>query len=187
MTRSTFNLRTLTQDAFSPPQEPKPFILPEVAEQDGQFVQMRQTLAAADVLGRPYFLPVRLGGVLLPNEPVMIIRGRKHIVETDLVGSKRRGSVKELIRLDDYDVTIRGIAIQTANTRDYPEDQVKALHDLYLRNEALSVESGLTELLGIYRLVVREIGFPELRGFQHAQAYELLCRSDEDFILEIPA
>jgi hypothetical protein len=186
---STYSIAELLREAFDDgTDQPQPFDVDNIATDGGsQFVQMQRSLAAVDALGRPYFLPVRLGGVQLPGEPVVRIRGRKRIVETTLVGSSRRGAVKELIGIDDYDVLIRGVAFQLNNNKDYPEDEVQQLHELYLRPEALKVESGLTALLGIERLVIRDITLPEQRGFQHVQAYELSCRSDEDFILEIDA
>jgi hypothetical protein len=101
------------------------------------------------------------------------------------VGSRRKGSVKELISIDDDSITIRGIIVNTKSTRDYPEDEVLALKELIDRPEALAIECGLTELLGIYRLVIEDWDLPEIRGFQHAQAYELKCTSDEDWNLEI--
>lgn len=155
-------------------------------DQEGtEFVNMRNTLRASLPTGQPIFMPVRLGGVLMPNEPTLSIVGQKTIVETALTGSTRRGTVKELISVDDYQVAIRGICINYASKLVYPEDEVKALRDLFEKNESLLVESALTNLFGIYRLVIKSVRFPEMVGVQHAQAYELTCVSDEDFELEI--
>ena len=102
-----------------------------------------------------------------------------------MVGSTRRGTVKELISMDDWVVTIRGIALNYKSVAVYPEDQVKQLRDLFERRESLKTESALTNLIGIYRLVIKEMFLPEMIGIQHAQAYEFQCVNDEDFILEI--
>ena len=160
------------------------------AIQDGStegesFVTMRNTIASNLPTGRPVFMPMRLGNLVLPNEPSISITSRKTIVETVLVGSTRRGTVKELINIEDWSVTIRGIAINYNSKEFYPEDQVKALKDLYEINEALEVQCALTRLMGIYRLVIRDFQLPEMIGIQHAQAYQFTCTSDEDFILEI--
>lgn len=149
------------------------------------FVTVRDSIVSRLPTGRPVFMPMRLGGLVLPNEPSISIASRKNIVETALVGSKRRGTVKELISIEDWQVTIRGIAINYASKEYYPEDIVKGLVDLYERNEALEVQCALTRLLGIYRLVIRDFSLPEMIGIQHAQAYQFTCTSDEDFILEI--
>lgn len=160
--------------------------LPASSDEEGtEFVQVRNSLNATLPTGSPVFMPMKLGGVLLPNEPTIIINSRKNIVETALAGSTRRGTVKELIAIEDWSVTIRGVAINYKSKLVYPEDEVKALRDLYERNESLEVQCALTNLLGIYRLVIREFELPEMTGIQHAQAYQFICTSDEDFILEL--
>lgn len=167
--------------------EPPPPDAPNVGDdvEGTEFTEMRKSLNVQLPTGRPVFMPVRLGGVILPNEPSLIVSSRKNIVETALAGSTRRGTVKELIAIEDWSVTIRGIAINYKSKSVYPEDQVKALRDLYERNESLDVQCALTNLLGIYRLVIREFELPEMIGIQHAQAYQFICTSDEDFILEL--
>lgn len=159
---------------------------PSVTGSDtGEFVRIRQLLNAKLPTGADVFLPVEIGGYLLPNEPTMAIATKKNIVETALVGSTKNGTVKELIALEDYEITIRGIAINYASKKIYPETIVKDLHTLYRRNEALTIVSGLTELLGIKRIVIKDFRFPEMIGVQHAQAYEFICVSDAEFILEL--
>lgn len=155
------------------------------SEEGTEFVSVRQSINASSYYGKPLFMPVRLGGLILPNEPTIRITGTKLITETPLAGSTRRGTVKELISIGDYNITIRGVAINDGQKNIYPEDSVKALNDLFLRGESLAIECAMTNLFGIYRLVIKEVDFPEMIGVQHAQAYEFLCVSDEDFDLEI--
>ncbi|MBL7779929.1 MAG: hypothetical protein JNM22_01845 [Saprospiraceae bacterium] len=202
MPQLTFDIGTILKDAFgvgrglpfdgSKADELKirseqPFEdVPVSDDQEGaEFVQMRQSVVSNLPTGRPVFMPMRLGGLVLPNEPSVIISSRKNIVETALAGSTRRGTVKELISVEDWSVTIRGVVVNYDSVLVYPEDEVKALRDLYERNEALEVESALTNLLGIYRLVIKEFLLPEMIGIQHAQAYQFICTSDEDFTLEL--
>lgn len=181
---------------FDPSQAQEPTIraeadfedLPESNDDEGtEFVNMRNSLQAVNPLtGKAYFMPIRLGGVLLPNEPTITITPSKNILKTKLTGSTRKGTVKELTSIEDYDITIRGIAINLKSKLVYPEDEVKALHDLFLRNESLEIECALTNLLGIYRIVIEKGPIlTEMRGVQHAQAYEFQCVSDEDFRLEL--
>lgn len=160
--------------------------LPTSSDGEGtEFVQVRNSMNATLPDGRPIFMPMRLGGLILPNEPSISISSRKNIVETALAGSTRRGTVKELISIEDWQVTIRGIALNFASKLVYPEDQVKSLRDLYEKNESLEVMCALTNLLGIYRLVITSFELPEMVGIQHAQAYQFTCVSDEDFLLEL--
>lgn len=161
--------------------------VPVASDEEGtEFVNMRNSISASNpITGTPFFMPIQLGGILLPNEPTLVITARKNILETALVGSTRRGTVKELISVEDYEIVIRGVALNYKSRVVYPEDMVKELHELFQRNESLPVSSALTNLLGIYRLVIRQLILPEMTGIQHAQAYEFQCVSDEDFILEI--
>lgn len=202
MAQISFDIETILNRAFGigrgrpfdPGQVQEPGIRQEtpydefqpVTDQGGsEFVQMRNSIRSNLPTGQSVFMPVRLGGVVLPNEPSLIIASRKNIVETALAGSTRRGTVKELISIEDWAVTIRGVAINYDSKVVYPEDLIKSLRDLYERNEALEIQCALTNLLGIYRLVIREFELPEMIGIQHAQAYQFTCTSDEDFILEL--
>lgn len=155
------------------------------SEEGTEFVTVRDQLDARMPRGEAIFLPVKIGELLLPNEPTIAFTKRKKIVETALVGSRRRGTVKELISSEDWQITIRGIAINHESKIFYPEDQIKALVDLDKEERALDIVCALTSLLGIYRVVITQIRFPEMVGIQHAQAYELQCVSDEDFVLEL--
>lgn len=156
-------------------------------DESGEFVTVRRSLNANTFDGRPLFMPVKIGGLLLPNEPTILITAQKNIVETALAGSARRGTVKELISVEDYQITIRGIALteEMEKKLQYPEDMVKKINDLFNNPVSLEIECALTNLLGIYRVVIKSVAFPEMVGVQHAQAYELQCVSDEDFDLEL--
>jgi hypothetical protein len=159
---------------------------PNAAGEEGtEFLSVREQVGGRLYDGRPMFMPVSLGGILLQHEPTIFLSKRKIVTETSLVGSKRKGSVKELIRSDDWELTIRGIAVNTKSTQFYPEDQVQTLSLLDSIEGSIEIESALTNLLGIYRVVIYRITLPEMVGIQHAQAYELFCVQDEDFILEI--
>jgi Domain of unknown function (DUF6046) len=151
----------------------------------GQFSQIRNRLMAHTFSGMQLFMPVRIGGVLLPNEPTMSVSIRKNIVETALVGSTKNGTVKELIALEDYELVIRGIALNEQSKKIYPEDMVVQLHKLFRQNEGSLIESGLTEILGIHKIVIKSFSLPEMSGVQHAQAYEFQCVSDSEFILDL--
>lgn len=159
---------------------------PQVNDEEGtEFVEMRDTLKAVTPLGQPIFMPMRIGGLMLPNEPTVVIQMEKRIVRTPLTGSESVGDVLELIAVSNYMITIRGIALNYASTKVYPEDLVKEIHELALRKESLIVENALTALLGIERLAILKLTLPEMTGVQHAQAYQLDCISDNPFDLEI--
>jgi hypothetical protein len=150
-----------------------------------EFLTVREQINARLADGRPLFMPIRIGGVLLPNEPTIRLGRRKRIAKRQMAGSRRKGTVKELVSAHDWEIVIRGVAVNTKSTLYFPEDQVAAIAELEQREEALEIECALTSLLGIYSIVIERIDLPEMVGIQHAQAYELKCLSDEPFVLTI--
>ncbi|MEO0625568.1 MAG: DUF6046 domain-containing protein, partial [Bacteroidota bacterium] len=152
--------------------DPASFDTPSINDSEGtEFVTLRNELNARLPDGRLLFMPISIGGVLLPNEPTISLRKNKHIVKTKMVGSNAPGTVKELVSSGDWSIVIRGVAVNFDSVKFYPEDQVKQLRDLDAREQALEVRCALTSLLGIYRLVIEKFSLPEMVGISHAQAY----------------
>lgn len=174
------------------PQEVKPGLsfadTPEGGGEEGsEFINMRNTITSSMPDGRPVFMPCQIGNLVLPNEPTIEISATKRIQKTDIVGNTtRRGSVKELIYSGDYEIRIRGVALNHKNSAAYPEDVVKELNDLYQENQAQPIQCALTLLMGITDIVIENIWLPHTPG-RHAQAYEILAYSDEAFELDIDA
>ena len=142
----------------------------------------RADFFARGLHGRPYFMPVTLGKVELPN-PVIRVTNRKTIVETALVGRKGFGTVKELIGQEDYKINIKGIIVTENNN--YPEDEIKKIHELYTQNTALRITSALTNLLlgeGA-NVVITDLTWPEISGIQNVKTYEMNLISDSPFDL----
>lgn len=148
-------------------------------------------LYARDANGRYYFLPVKLGGIQLPY-PIIRISGRKMIVDTPLVA--RRGSVKELISLEDYQISIMGLIIGSGKTPAdvWPEAGIKELRDLYERNESLSLENALTDIFlirpetgGKDKVVIVGMDIPPIRGSETVVGYRIDLIADQEFVLDI--
>lgn len=135
---------------------------------------------AKDALGRPMFMDCVIDGMRLPNEPLITINTRKVIQETVLVGSKRRGTVKEFISAGDYQIKIEGVCI-IPGQKIYPEEQVKDIIEICDNNKALEVENDITDLFGIHRLVIKDYGFGNMQGKPYSQTYYINAVSDEDF------
>jgi hypothetical protein len=142
--------------------------------------EMDKDYFAKGLYGRPYFMPVTLGGVLLPN-PVIRISNKKTIVETSMVN--RPGTVKELIAQEDYRINIKGIIVLESNR--YPEEEILSIQELYLENKALKIESVLTDqILGFNKhVVITDITWPEIIGTQNVKTYEINLLSDAPFDL----
>ncbi len=135
-----------------------------------------------DLLGRPVPMPVQLNGTELPNA-VISLTGKKTVVETPLTGSEMRGSVKELVSVDDYKIQIRGIIVNTEN-ESYPEDYVLRIRELCEARESVLIDCPVCELFDIAEMVITDFSLPEVRGL-HFQAYEINGLSDDDFTTEL--
>lgn len=143
-----------------------------------------ERLSRTTIIGTALFMPCMIGGIQLPNEPIITINIKKKVVETALYGSKRKGTVKEIISTEDYMLSIKGVAINYNDSINYPRESVEALNELFLKNEALEIVCPLTEILGIEYVVLKSFSLPEMIGIQHAQAYQFSAVSDEEYLLE---
>lgn len=136
------------------------------------------------------FMPIKLDGVQLQNEPLVEIRGKKIIKKTDLTGEHRegvtnkRGSVKELINIGDYTITIRGIVINE-DSEEYPEAEIRKIRKIVEARRSVSIESQLTNIFNINLMAIEDSYYPVVPGIQHAQGYEIVGYSDEDFESEL--
>lgn len=125
------------------------------------------------------FMPVTLGGVEIKT-PIVSIDSSKNIIKTDLASGN--GSVKELVNINDYNITITGAII---GEKDYPVNEVQELVNLYNRNEALDISNALTELVmpSGTKVVITNLSLPTVQGFEHVQPFTMNLQSDFDFSL----
>lgn len=135
--------------------------------------------------GQYYFMPVILRdknkkAYEIPNA-IISFTGKKTIVETPMVG--RKGAVKELINVDDYEITIQGIA----SANDYPEEAMKELSELYSLNESLTLECAMTDtFLGQNpQVVIKSMDFADMKGVECFQAFKITLTTDYSFELII--
>ena len=140
------------------------------------------TLRKRDANGRWYFMPVVLvykgKEYEMPNS-LISVRGKKTIVSTPMVG--RKGTVKELISIDDYEIRIQGVALDT----DWPDDQLAAIKEIYTVNESVQLKCALTDIFMDEEdmVVIKSIDIPEMKGIEHAQTYSLNLETDRSFEL----
>lgn len=139
-------------------------------------------------LGKPYFMSLKVQSgkefTSFPNEPLISISLQKTIVETATVGEGRKGTVKEYICTEDYEIDIKGVIIGDGNT--YPGQEVEELNKLFLKNEALDiVDNSFFELFGIEKIVLKSIKFDEMMGQESLQKYTITAVSDEPFLAEL--
>lgn len=121
----------------------------------------------------------------LPH-PVIAVTSRKTIIETPL--TERRGTVKELINVQDYDIVIKGFIINKKN--EFPEEDITTLRNIYELNKPVSVKCPVTDIFllrpdrkGSDKVVIKELKFPPVSGIKNIRPYELHMVSDEPFNL----
>ena len=140
------------------------------------------TLRKKDAQGRWYFMPVVLEHkgteYEIPNA-VISIRGKKSIVETAMVG--RKGAVKELISIDDYEIRIAGVCLDV----DFPDQQINELGELYNINESVTLKCALTDIFldEEDKVVIKSIDFAEMKGCETAQVFTMELMTDRSFEL----
>lgn len=118
----------------------------------------------------------------LPHATVAELSRAKNIVTTQLQG--RNGTVKEYISMGDWQISLRGFIIDYENDL-YPEEDVRRMNDIFEKDKALKINSKLLSLIGVTRIVVTDIKFPSMEGFQNVQPFELTLLSDEPIVLEV--
>ncbi|AUS06483.1 DUF6046 domain-containing protein [Pseudotamlana carrageenivorans] len=150
-----------------------------------------ENVSAAYLNGHtPYFMPVKLlyngQTFTLPNEPLVGLSLAKTIVETATVGKHRKGTVKEYITTEDYQISFRGVCFDEDNMEAYPAIEVKNLNRLFEINEAIEViDNPFFELFGIRSIVLKDIQFDEMAGQLGMQRYVITAVSDQDFYADL--
>jgi hypothetical protein len=142
------------------------------------------------LLGKPYFQTLKLAyngeEFPFPNEPLISLSLQKTIVETATVGKERKGTVKEYICTEDYQLAIKGVCFNTDAPGEYPTDQVQKLQQLFEINDSLEILSNPFLLLfDIKNLVLKSIDWQEMAGQQGLQIYNITAVSDSDFYADL--
>ena len=141
----------------------------------------------SDANGRVYFMPVwiksTLGELEIPAAAISIT-GKKNIVSTPLVG--RRGTVKELISVGDYEINIKGV-IMGKDQFTYPEEGVQQFRDLFELNQSVELISALSDLTlhPDDRIVIKSISYPEVGAVENAQLITITAETDSGIELII--
>ncbi|PIB28919.1 hypothetical protein BFP77_08355 [Maribacter sp. 4U21] len=178
-----FNIRSLTAGAFNYVGLPYPLLGFEDVDLPN-LNRLGRAVLGKDLLGRPFFMDCTIDGVRLPNEPLITISGRKNIVETIIVGSERKGTVKEFISAEDYKIKIEGLCIDPAN-KVYPEEQVRQIIDVCERAEPLGFTNAFAALFRIGSIVIKDYGFGNMKGKPYSQSYYIDAVSNYDYRVEL--
>lgn len=184
----TIDLRTLTSQVFNTQGYQvvtKAADSPSAIEYDVPTLFVDSAATATSLLGTPVFEQLIFspleGSQMVLDCPLIDLQRAKRIVKTNIAGLD--GAVKELIAMDDFEITIRGVFVTPDSLDLQPLDAIAELYALFEIAEAIPVASELLSLLGIYSLVIERIRLPDAEGFPSVQAYELDCVSDSPFEL----
>jgi len=162
------------------------FELDQVSREQKLYTNKGVALYKKDMLGRYYFMPVCFahdGEEYEIDCAVVSISRSKTIIETPMVG--RRGSIKELISIDDYAINIKGLAI--GENQEWPEEKLDRFNELFNINEAIELRCALTSVFlhPSDKLVIKKDSIAMKPGVEHIQIIELDCVTDREFELII--
>ena len=160
------------------------FTIDETAETLKTHSNKGTTIYKKDALGNYYFMPVTFVHKGKEYEipcALVSITGRKNIIETPLVG--RQGSVKELISLEDYRISITGAIV--GENEEWPEEGIEAIQELYGINVAIELKCALTDIFlsESDKVVISELNLPPSGQTEHVQVVEITCITDRAFEL----
>jgi hypothetical protein len=151
------------------------------------------SLTASSDLSTPRYFALSIDDVMLPNEPLISVRGSKTIVKTRIANSNF--TVKEIIGLDDWKINIKGYAVREGAVReraagglvpdDYPEEWLRKLITLFKSNRALKCQCQLLSYFNISSLVIEDVSFPPVPGAQGFFAYEINAISDTSPLVKL--
>jgi hypothetical protein len=178
-----FDLSTIWQMTFGYRGLPYPgySLTASQEKSENRLSRLGAPLYAKGENGQLFFMPVWINDILLP---ICTISGnsKKVIIETPLTG--RRGTVKELIRCEDYQFRVQGICF--GYNREFPEEKIQALKDLFEITRSIRIKSAFTDIfIKDSYVVVNDISFPETKGVEHVRGFEMSLVSDESFELTL--
>ncbi len=176
-----FDLKKIYKDVFGT-DPPKKYSI-AVARPEERFSRLGQPYNQQDIYGREFFLPITLNGYLLPFA-TMEITSKKTIVHTTL--PEQPGTVKEIVGRDDFQITIKGIAVNDNNI--FPETEITELEKLLDPGIQLKMRSVISDIFlkGDHTVVLTD--FKLLKpssGAQNARPYEMTLESDDVYTLEL--
>lgn len=106
----------------------------------------------------------------------------KNIIRTPIQG--RNGTVKELIGMDDWHLSIMGQLINPA-AKDYPEDAVASMVSIYESNRSFGVGGSGLCAIGVHAIVMSDLKLTRRPGYPNSVAFKIDAYSDDPIELQI--
>lgn len=116
---------------------------------------------------------------------LMTISGSKAIVKTELAGTRKIGSVKEMMGYNDYQVRLSGVLFNPQQPDEYPFKQVNDLRRICEAPTAAPILNDLLNRIGVMDVVIEDWSFPPFPGKPNLQPFDITATSDEPVELTI--
>lgn len=128
-------------------------------------------------IGQEQFMPLAIDGIKMDIEPLISVRGNKKIVRTAINGGKRKGTVKELFAMDDWQIEIKGFV--QAEDGNFPEEELADIREWFETQDTLRVDNQLLRVLGVQYIAIESVDFPEMVGVEDMLAFQMSGYSDD--------
>lgn len=120
--------------------------------------------------------------IQLPDATLVEFSRSKNIVKTQVPG--RDGTVKELISLDDWSISVKAVAVNIERL-EYPHEYINRLLAFLEHKGALEVVSEHFAQKGIQYVAVESVHLPQVEGFPSLAPIQLQLSSDVPVELRI--
>jgi hypothetical protein len=118
--------------------------------------------------------------------PVVSVRSNKTIIDTPL--TERQGVVSELININGFSFTIKGLMI--GQNGEFPEEDYATIHRLYKIGKPIRITNVITDVhlvdadrAGSLEVTIRDLDCPGIPGVGHVRGYSMTMTSNEPFNL----
>ncbi|MEA4981419.1 MAG: DUF6046 domain-containing protein [Paludibacter sp.] len=119
-----------------------------------------------------------------PVATIVDFSRKKSTVVTPTLGGK--GSVKEIMGLDDWRITIRGLIINDESRVNFQRTVKQQQYRIDMLNEivgSIAVEGKIFEQRNIHHITLLEVRYTPVQGKPGLVQYEIDALSDEDFFI----
>lgn len=115
--------------------------------------------------------------------PLLIIEaGREKIIELTAVEG-RNGTVKELAGEGDVLISLKGILL--GNEGQYPMDALGKLEEISNAKTAIAISNDMLSTLGVADVVVKNVKYTPMPGYEDCQAFTMELISDAPITLRL--
>lgn len=154
-----------------------------------------EAMETGSFFGLPIFGSVKLYGFdpgngeagvsdLLIESCFLEVNLPKDIHKTQITG--RKGRVKEMMGLDDYQIKIVGSVFSPKGDNRKPWNQIQQLNAFARHLDSVQLDNNLLVKLGVYDVVIENMRLIHSEWVD-VQRFEMTCSSDREFKLKINA